>query len=144
MWFLDLHKRNMRNHERVLIADENRTAFLLVKNDIKPVTAYVCEIDLDIREYSDAIHDRDDNHSPSPKVMQIKTKTLTKRQMRLRILYYYDSNFVSRKLKCSLLPKTSYVIFSKTVKCYILRKLKVTTLYKAICLKSKTKFLTYI
>lgn len=73
----------------VLFADANGTAVTLVRNYIKPFTAYIFEIDL---EYPDAIHDRDDDYPISSEVMQIKTEMYLHKQMRQQRLYYGDSN----------------------------------------------------
>ena len=64
--------------------------------------------------------------------------------MRLRRLYYGDSDPSSRKLICSLLPKMHYVGFSETLKFYIERGMKVTKLHRAIRFESKTMLAEYI
>ena len=64
--------------------------------------------------------------------MQIKMDMLSEKQMRLRRLYYGDSDPSSRKLICSLLSKKRYVVFSETLKFYIKRGMKVTKLHRAI------------
>ena len=132
--FLDLQRRYLREHRRVLLADANGQAVPPVCDDIKPFTAYIFEVDL---EYPDAIHDRDDYYSLAPEVMHIKTEMLSEKQMRLRRLYYGDSDPFSRKLICSLLPKKRYVIFSETLKFYIERGTKVTKLHRAIRFETK-------
>ena len=93
--FLDSHKRYLREHLRILLADVNGQAVLPVRDNIKLFTAYMFEVDL---KYPNAIHDRDDDHPLAPEVMQIKTEMLSEKQMRLRRLYYGDSDPSSRKL----------------------------------------------
>ena len=87
--FLDSQRRYLREQRRVLFADANGTAVPLVREDIKPFTAYIFEVDL---KYPDAIHDRNDDYLLSPEVMQIRTEMLSEKQMRLRRLYYGDSD----------------------------------------------------
>ena len=62
-------------------------------------------------------------------MMQIKTEMLSEKQMRLRRLYYGDSDPFSRKHICSLFTKKRYVVFSETLKFYIERGMKVTKLH---------------
>ena len=69
-----------------------------LREDITPFTAYIFEVDL---EYPDAIHHRDDDYPLAPEVMQIKTEMLSEKQMRLRRLYYGDSDPFSRKRICT-------------------------------------------
>ena len=57
---------------------------------------------------------------------------LSEKQFCLRKLYFGDSDFFSRTLVCSLLPKTNYVVFSETLKFYIERCMKITKLHRAI------------
>ena len=57
---------------------------------------------------------------------------LSKKQLRLRRLYYGDSEPYSRKLVCSLLPKKHYVVFSETLKLYIEAGMKVMKLHRGI------------
>ena len=81
------------------------------REDIKPNTAYIFEVDL---EYPDNIHDRDDDYLLAPELLKIQTEMLSEKQLRLRRLDYGDSEPFSRKLVCSLLPKKNYVVFSET------------------------------
>ena len=116
--FFDSKGRYLREQRRVLLADENGQAVPPVRDDIEPFTAYIFEIDL---EYPNAMYDRDDDYPLAPEVMQIKMEMLSEKQMRLRRLYYGDSDPFSRKLICSLLFKNNYVVFSETLKFYIER-----------------------
>ena len=100
--FLNSKGRYLREHRRVLLADANDIAVPPVREDIKPFTAYIFEVDI---EYPDAKHDRDDDYPLAPEIMQIKTEMLSEKQIRLRRLYYGDSDTFSRKLICYLLPK---------------------------------------
>ena len=72
------------------------------RTDLKPNKAYIFEIDL---EYPANIHDRDDDYLLAPELLEIKTEMLSEKQLRVRRLYYDDSEPFSRKLVCSLLPK---------------------------------------
>ena len=139
--FLDSQGRYLREHRRVLLADANGQAVPPVRDDIKPFTAYIFEVDL---EYPNAILDRDDDYPLAPELMQIKTEMLSEKQMRLRRMYYSDSDPSSRKLICSLLPKKHYVVFSETLKFYIERGMKVTKLHRAIRFESKEMLTDYI
>ena len=102
----------MLEHKQVLLAVANGQAVLPLQKYIKPFTAYIVEVEL---EYPDAIDDRDDDHPLAPDVMQIKTEILSKKQMRLRRLYYGDSDPSSSKLICSLFPKMHYVVCGETL-----------------------------
>ena len=113
---LNSQRRYMLVHRRVLLADANGQAVPPLREDIISLTAYIFEVDL---EYPDANHDGDDDYLFAPEVMQIKTGMLSETQMRLRRLYYGDSDPSSRKIICSLLPKKHYVGFSETLKFYI-------------------------
>ena len=139
--FLDSHGRYLREYKRILLADVNGQAVPPVRDDIKPFTAYIFEVDL---EYPNAIHDRDDDYPLAPEMMQIKTEMLSEKQLRLRRLYYGDSDPSSRKLICSLLPKKRYVVFSETLKFYIERGMKVTKLHRAIRFETKAMLADYI
>ena len=139
--FLESHGRYLREHRRVLLAEANGIAVPPVREDIKPFTEYIFEVDLD---YPDAIHDRDDDNPLAPEVMQIKTEMLSEKQMRLHRLYYGDSDPLSRKLICSLLPKKHYVVFSETLMFYIERGLKVTKLHRTIRFETKAMLAEYI
>ena len=139
--FLDSQGRYLREHRRVLLADANYQAIPPVRDDIKPVTAYIFEVDL---EYPNAIHDRDDDYPLAPEVMQIQTEMLSEKQMRLRRLYYGNSDPFSRKLICSLFLKKHYVVFSETLKFYIDRGIKVTKLHRAIRFETKEMLANYI
>ena len=88
----------MREFRRVLNQDANGQAVSPVRNDIKPFISNIFEDDL---VYPNAIHDRDDDYPLAPEVMQIKTEMLSEKQMRLRRLYYGDSDPFNRKLICS-------------------------------------------
>ena len=125
----------------MLRADANGQAVPPVCDDIKPITAYIFEVDL---AYPNAIHDRGDDYMLSPEVMQIKTEKLLEKQMRLRRLYYGDSESSSRKLICSLLSKTRYVLFRETLKFYIELGMKVTKLHREIRFESKAMLADYI
>ena len=80
--------------------------------DIKPNNAYIFVIDF---EYPVNIHDRDDYYLLAPELRWIKTEMLSKKQLRVRRLYYGDSKPFSRKLVCSLLSMKNYVEFSETL-----------------------------
>ena len=94
-------------------------------------------------EYPDAIHDRDGDNPLAPAVMQIKTEMLSEKQMRLRRLYYGDSDPLPGKLICSLVLKQRYVVFTDTLKFYIERGMKVTELQRAISFESKAMIAHY-
>ena len=88
---------------RVLIANLNGVVpDPPARTDITMDTAYILEVDL---EYPDDFHKRDNDYPLAPEVMEIKTDMLSEKQLRLRRLYYGNSNPLSRKLICSLLPK---------------------------------------
>ena len=76
--------------------------------------------------------------------MQIKTEMLSEQQICLRRFYYGDSDSSSRKLICLLLQKKGYVVFSKTLKFYFERGMKVTKLHRAIRFESKAMLADYI
>ena len=116
-------------------------ANLPARKEIKPNTAYFFEVDL---EYPANIHDRDHDYSLAPELLEIKTEMLSEKQLRLRRLYYGDSEPFSRKLVCSLLPKRNYVLFSETLKFYIERGMKVTKLHRSICFEVKAMLAEYI
>ena len=103
--FFDMTTRYASEMRRVLIADLNGVIQdPPARTDIKLDTAYILEMDL---EYPDNIHKHDDDYPLAPEVMEIKTDMLSEKQLRLRRLYYGDSNPLSRKLICSLLPKST-------------------------------------
>ena len=111
-------------------------------------TAYILEVDL---EYLEDIHKPDDDYSLAPEVMEIKTDMLSEKQLRLRRLYYGDSNPLSRKLICSLLTKTHYVVYSETLKFYsetlkfyINRGITVTKVHRGIRYETKKMLADYI
>ena len=62
----------------------------------------------------------------------------------MRKLYNGDSEPFSRKLVCSLLPKTHYVVFSETLKFYLERGLKVRKVHRAIRFEVKAILANYI
>ena len=99
-----------------------------VLRKLNPNTAYIFQINL---VYPANIHDCDDDYPLTPKLLEIKTEILSGMQLRLRRLYYGDSEPFSRKLLCSLLAKTHYVVFSKTLKSYLERGMKVTKVHRA-------------
>ena len=70
-------------------------------------------------------------------MIEIKTDMLLEKQLRLWKLYYNDSNPLSRKLICSLLPKKHYVVFSETLKFYIEQGMKVTKVHRGIRFETK-------
>ena len=72
------------------------------RTDLKPNTAYIFEVDL---EYPPNIHDRDYDYPLAPELLEIKTEMLSENQLRLRRLYYGDSEQFNRKVVCSLPPK---------------------------------------
>ena len=111
------------------------------RTDLKPNTAYIFEIDL---EYPANIHDRDDDYPLARELLEIKTEMLSEKQLRLRRLYYGDSEPFSRKLVCSLLPKMHYVVFSETLKFYLERGMKVTKVHRAIRFEVKAMLAAYI
>ena len=112
-----------------------------VQTDLKPNTAYIFEVNL---KNPANIHYRDDNYPLSPKLLGIKTKILSEKQLRLRKLYYGDSEPFSRKLVCSLLPTKHYVVFSKTLKFHQERGIKVTKCHRAIRFEVKAMLADYI
>jgi hypothetical protein len=112
-----------------------------MRADIKPYTAYIFEVDL---EYPEHMHDRDDDYPLAPELLEIKTEMLSEKQMRLRRLYYGDSEPFSRKLVCSLLPKKKYVVYSETLKFYIERGMKVTKLHRGMRFETKACLAEYI
>ena len=65
------------------------------REDIKPNIAYIFEVDL---EYPANIHDRDDDYPLAPELLEIKTEIQSEIQLRLRRLYYGDSEPFSRML----------------------------------------------
>ena len=69
---------------------------------------------------------------------------LSEKQLRLRKLYYGDSEPHSRKLVCSLLPKKHNVVFSETLQFYIERGMKVTKLHRGIRFETRAALAEYI
>ena len=98
--FLDSKARYIRELARIVNADSPLDP--PARTDLKPNTAYTFEVDL---EYPANIHDRDNDYPLAPELLEIKTEMLTEKQLRLRRLYYGDSEPFSRKLVCSLHPK---------------------------------------
>ena len=111
------------------------------RTEFKPNTAYIFEVDL---KYSANIHHRDDDYPNAPQLLEIKTEMLAEKQLRLRRLYYGDSDPFSLKLVCSLVPKKHYVVFSETLKFYMEGGLKVTIVHQAICFEVKAMLADYI
>ena len=72
--FLNSQRRYIIDHRQVLLADANGEAVPPFREDIKLFIAYIFEVDL---EYSDAIHNRDDDYPLAPEIMQINTKILS-------------------------------------------------------------------
>ena len=112
-----------------------------LRTDIKLDTAYIFEVDL---EYPANIHDRDDDYPLAPELLEIKTEMLSEKQLRLRRLYYGDSEPFSRKLVCSLLPKKHYVVYSETLKFYLERGMKVTKLHRGMRFETRACLADYI
>ena len=103
--FVDMATRYAVEMPRVLISDLNGVfPDPPARTDIRMGTAYILEVDL---EYLQDIHKCDDEYFLAPEVMEIKTDLISEKQLRFRRLYYGDSNSLSRKLICSLLPKTT-------------------------------------
>ena len=139
MQFLDSKARYIRDLDRTVIADGSLDP--LARTDLKPNTLYIIEVDL---EYPANIHDSDDDYPLASELLKIKTEMLLERQMRLRRFYYGDSEPFRRKLVCSLLSKKHYVVFSKTLKFYLKRGMKVTKVHRAIRFEVKAMFANYI
>ena len=112
-----------------------------IRTDLKLFTAYIFEVDL---EYPANIHDRDDDYPLAPELLEIKTEMLSEKQLRLRRLYYGDSEPFSRKLVCSLLPKKNYVVYSETLKFYLERGMKVTKLHRGMRFETRACLANYI
>ena len=91
MRFLDTKARYIRELARIQnsVGVSNPPA----REDIKPNTAYMFEVDL---KYPDNIHDRDDDYPLAPELLEIKTEMLSENQFRLRRLFYGDSKPFSR------------------------------------------------
>lgn len=113
--YLELQKRLLREHKRVLFADVNGIVVLFVRNDIKPFTVYIFEVDY---EYPDAINDSDDKYLFALKVMEIRTKMLSNKHMFFCRLDDGEYNIFSSIFICLLLYKISYVVFSETLILY--------------------------
>ena len=84
--FLDSKARYIRELARFQnsVGVPNPTA----REDIIPNTAYIFEV---ILECPDNIHDRDDDYPLALELLEIKTEMLSKKQLRLRRLYYCNS-----------------------------------------------------
>ena len=93
-------------------------------------TQYILEVYL---EYPREIHDRDDDDYPlASELMEIKTEMLSAKHLQLRRKYYGAATPYSRKLVCSLLPKTKYVRQSENLKFYLERGMKVRKVHRGI------------
>ena len=68
---------------------------------------------------------------------------LSKKQLRVRRLYYNDSKLLSRKLVLLLLPITHYVVFSETLKCLLKRAIKLTKVLRTIRFEIKAMLNDY-
>ena len=111
MRYLDSKARYIRELARIVNADGPLDP--PAQTDLKSDTAYIFDVDL---EYSANIHDCDDDYPLAPELLEIRTEMLSEKQLRLRRLFYSDSEPFSRKLVCSLLPKKHYVVFGETLK----------------------------
>ena len=126
--YLDSKARYIRELARIVNAEGPLDP--PARTDLNPDTAYIFEVDL---EYPANIHDRDDDYPLAPELLEIRTEMLSEMHLRLRRLFFYgDSEPFPRKLVCSLLPKTHYVVFSETLKFYLERGMKVMKVHRAI------------
>ena len=137
--YLDSKARSFRELGRIVNADGPLDP--PAPTDLKPNTAYIFEVDL---EYPASIHERVDDYPFAPELLEIRTEMLSEKQLRLRRLYYGNSEPFSRKLVCSLLLKKHYVVFSKTLKFYLERGTKVTKVHRAIRFEVKAMLADYI
>ena len=86
MRYLDSKARYIRELARIVNADGPIDP--PARTDLKPDTAYIFEVDL---EYPANIQDRDDDYPIALEMLEIRTEMLSEKKLRLRRLYYGDS-----------------------------------------------------
>ena len=89
-------------------------------------------------------HERDDDYLLAPEVMKIEPNIAGEKQHNMRAQYFGAARPFSRKLICSFLLKTHYVVLGKLLRLYLERKMRLMQLHRAVRFKSSPYVASYI
>ena len=95
-------------------------------------------------EYPPELHEQDDDYPLAPEVITIEPEITGEKQHNLRVQYFGAACPYSRKLICSIPPKTHYVVLSKLLRFYLDRGIRLVKVHRSIRFKSSPYVASYI